>query len=346
MADPHWTQWHSRFHGALRAKQWLPRRSGVAIACSGGQDSLLLAQLITDLQPKWDWHLHLIHCDHQWRQDSQANAKFVMDWADARQLPATLCTLDRNDTSPKLPKTEASARQWRYEQLQTIAQQQNCDYLVTGHTATDRAETLLFNLLRGSGSKGLGSLTPQRTLPNGVCLTRPLLDWTRAETGAGCHALQLTPWEDSTNTDLHYSRNRLRHQIFPLLNQHFNPRSETVLARTADILQAESDYLDRQATDLLTQAALDDRHPPLQLNRTLLAQQPLALQRRSLYLWLNQHCDRALNFVAIEQVIPLLTGPNRSQTSPFPGGGLVRVQHNTLRWVFPQVAPPKPGNHP
>ncbi len=151
-----WTQWHGRLHVALRANPLLPRNGRIAIACSGGQDSLLLAQLLLDLAPKWNWALHLIHCDHQWRIDSAANGDFVIRWAKSSNLPATLCKFSDPSTGVNqgsLPKTEAAARQWRYAQLQEIAQQQCCNYLVTGHTASDRAETLLFNLVRGSGSR-------------------------------------------------------------------------------------------------------------------------------------------------------------------------------------------------
>ncbi|MEM9770429.1 MAG: tRNA lysidine(34) synthetase TilS [Cyanobacteria bacterium P01_D01_bin.73] len=337
-AERRWTQWHGRLHVSLRAKQLLPRNSQIAIACSGGQDSLLLAQLLLDLQPKWGWKLHLIHCDHQWRPDSADNAAFVMEWAKSQQLAAFLCTFADSNAASSLSgaptKTEAAARQWRYDQLQTVAQQQNCSYLVTGHTASDRAETLLFNLVRGSGSRGLGSLVPQRSLSNGIQLVRPILDWLRTDTETGCQDLCLTPWEDSSNADFRYSRNRLRGEIIPLLKEHFNPQAESTLARTAGLLQAESDYLDQCAKKILQEAAIDRHTPPHQLSRTVLAKHPLALQRRSLYQWLNQHVPSSVSFLAIERVIPLITAPNRTQTSPFPGGGYVQVRDNALTWVF------------
>ncbi|MEM1425709.1 MAG: tRNA lysidine(34) synthetase TilS [Cyanobacteria bacterium P01_H01_bin.130] len=340
MKQQPWTDWHSKLHGTLRSTGWLPSGSSIAIACSGGQDSLLLAKLLLDLQPKWHWSLHLIHCDHQWRTDSAANAAFVMDWAQRCGLPATLCRSDSDPESVPQAKSEAAARQWRYGQLQSVAQQHQCNYLVTGHTASDRAETLLFNLVRGSGSRGLGSLVPHRPLSSELALVRPLIDWTRRETGQGCQDLQLTPWDDTTNSDLRYSRNRLRHQVMPLLNQHFNPQVERTLAHTADRLHAESDFLDQCAREALAAAAVDAQDPPYRLNRDRLAALPLALQRRSLYLWLNRHCPKTNSFVAIERVIPLISAPNRTQTPPFPGGGHVQVQQNDLVWC------PNPGNLP
>ncbi|MEM9245247.1 MAG: tRNA lysidine(34) synthetase TilS [Cyanobacteria bacterium P01_F01_bin.153] len=333
-----WTNWHGRLHGTLRASQLLPAKCRIAIACSGGQDSLLLAQLLLDLQLKWHWNLHLIHCDHQWRTDSGDNAKFVSTWAKSKNLPATVCEFSASASPGKSPsRTEAAARQWRYGQLQEIAQQEHCDYLVTGHTATDRAETLLFNLVRGSGSRGLGSLVSQRLLAPTLQLVRPMLDWTRADTAKGCQELNLHPWEDSSNNDLSYSRNRMRGEVLPLLKQHFNPQAESVLARTADLLQVESDYLDQCAEKILQDAAADRHTPPRQLHRHLLAELPLALQRRSLYLWLNQHCPKTVTFLAIESVVPLITAPNRTQTAPFPGGSTVQVRHNALLWIPPSA---------
>lgn len=94
------------------------------------------------------------------------------------------------ETADIIPATEAAAREWRYQVLTEIAQSNNYDYIVTGHTKSDRAETLLYNLIRGSGSDGLQALTWQRPLDsistNSIILVRPLLDITREQTGHFC----------------------------------------------------------------------------------------------------------------------------------------------------------------
>jgi tRNA(Ile)-lysidine synthase len=106
-----------------------------------------------------------------------------------------------------------------------IAQENHYNCIVTGHTASDRAETLLYNLIRGTGADGLQALTWRRLLSSGIVLVRPLLEVTRVQTGQFCQDMHLAVWEDSTNLDLNYARNRIRQDLLPYLQTHFNPKS-------------------------------------------------------------------------------------------------------------------------
>src|SRR6476661_10660971 len=156
-----WTHLHAQLHRTLLHRQILPSHQRLLVAVSGGQDSLCLIKLLLDLQPKWGWNLGIAHCDHRWRSDSEASANHVEQLAKNWGISYYL------ETASDIPKTEAAARQWRYQALTEIAIAHNYPYIVTGHTASDRAETLLYNLIRGSGADGLSALT----------WTRPLLDF-------------------------------------------------------------------------------------------------------------------------------------------------------------------------
>ena len=243
-----WTELHAKVHRTLRQRGILGREQAVLVAVSGGQDSLCLLRLLCDLQPKWGWRLGVAHCDHRWRLDSSANARHVEQLAKLWALPFYGQVADRALAS------EALARQWRYETLAAIAHQHNYTHVATGHTASDRAETLLYNLMRGSGTDGLQALTWQRPLSTGVTLVRPLLEVSRAETAQFCQNGQLPIWEDSTNQNLKYARNRIRNQLLPYLRSHFNPQVEQHLGQTAEILQADVEYLETAAQNLLQQA--------------------------------------------------------------------------------------------
>jgi tRNA(Ile)-lysidine synthase len=137
-----WTPLHSQLHQCLLDRQILPVGAKISIAVSGGQDSLCLGQLMRDLQSRWHWQLAVAHCDHGWTQDIGI-AERVAQVA-ARWLLPFHC-----ETTANLPETEAAAREWRYQALERIAQTTGSTYLVTAHTQTDRAETLLYNLVRG-----------------------------------------------------------------------------------------------------------------------------------------------------------------------------------------------------
>jgi tRNA(Ile)-lysidine synthase len=317
-----WTPLHAQLHQTLKDKKLLPRATRVLIAVSGGQDSLCLAKLLLDLQPHWEWHCAIAHCDHRWRPDSAANAEFVQALAQSWECPYF------QETASEPPISEAIAREWRYGRLVTLSQQQGFSHVVTGHTASDRAETLLYNLIRGSGMDGLQALTWQRPLAPGIQLIRPLLSVTRAQTAEFCQELEISIWEDSTNQERQYARNRIRLEVLPYLQEHLNPGVEKALNQTCEVLQAEVAYLEAEAktwreqvTDPMTFA----------FNRRSLSMAPLAIQRRVIRQVLQHRLPVAPSFDHIEKLVGLLSAPNRSQTDPFPGGWIAQVENDWIQ---------------
>ncbi|MEG4405990.1 tRNA lysidine(34) synthetase TilS [Microcoleus sp. MON2_D5] len=369
-----WTHLHAQVHRTLLYRQILPSTQRLLVAVSGGQDSLCLIKLLLDLQPKWGWNLAIVHCDHRWRSDSQASANHVEQLAKNWGISYYL------ETASDIPTTEAAARKWRYQALTEIAIAQNYPYIVTGHTASDRAETLLYNLIRGSGADGLSALTWRRplldfqlpildirlensgenphsqisadlrlenqdensqskiqNLKSKIYLVRPLLEITRLQTGQFCQEQKLPIWEDSTNQNLQYSRNRIRSELLPYLETHFNPKAQQALAQTAELLRADVEYLELAASDLLQRAMSPiadspqvNFQLPVKLNRPILREAPLALQRRAMRQLLQQILPSAPSFESVEKLTSLIVAPNRSQTDPFPGGAIGRVEHPSI----------------
>ncbi|MFN4279916.1 tRNA lysidine(34) synthetase TilS [Thermosynechococcus sp.] len=326
-----WGIYHARLHTTLKLRQWLPQGSRILIALSGGQDSVCLTQLLVDLRPHWAWFLAVVHCDHRWRQDSAANAAFVQELAQQWHLPCEVVG------APPMPKTEAAARSWRYHVFETVAQAWDCTHVVTAHTQSDRAESLLLHLLRGSGSDGLATLLPMRSLGS-VQLVRPLLGMTRAETAAFCQAYGLPVWQDETNQNLDYRRNRLRSELIPYLQRHFNANVEQVLAQTAELLAGDRAYFEAEVERLAPEVIRE--HPPA-LDRLRLRELPLALQRRLIRRFLRQHLKRGVDFRVIEAVCPLIAAGNGSQTSTLTGGYHLRVCGRWLELIRSTAPPPE-----
>lgn len=344
MSRSSWTPLHAKIHRTIGKRHLFERNQRLLVAVSGGQDSLCLIKLLLDLQPKWGWDFGIAHCDHRWRTDSQANAKHVKNLAQSWDISFYL------ETANEALNSEAAARNWRYQAMKAIALEHNYNYIVTGHTASDRAETLLYNLIRGTGADGLQALTWQRLLTDNILLVRPLLEITRAQTKDFCTDFQLPIWEDSTNEDLKYTRNRIRLELLPYLQENFNPQVESALAQTAELLQAEVEYLE-QAADRLREEAMRGGVEEwesggvgevskelllssafaLKLNRRVLQKAPLALQRRVMRNCLQQILPCAPSFEQIEKLTALITAPNRSQTDPFPGGAIAKVEND---WIY------------
>lgn len=315
MSQINWTPLHARLHQTLRQRSLLPSGVKILVAVSGGQDSLCLGKLLLDLRSKWQWQLAIAHCDHQWSTDIGIAAR-VRSVAHSWQLPFYL------KQASNLPETEAAARTWRYQALVEIATEQEFNYIVTGHTKSDRAETLLYNLIRGAGTDGLGALTWKRPLNAKITLVRPILGVYRHETLEFCQQFALPIWFDAVNDNQRYARNRIRGELIPYLQRSFNPQVESSLAQTAEILRADSEYLMLEAQKLLQQAQLAET---CQLNRLILRTAPLALQRRAIRLFLPRVISRQPNFEQIEAVVNLIDAPNKSRTSTLPGGAIAEV---------------------
>jgi tRNA(Ile)-lysidine synthase len=297
----------------LAKMQLLPTGARVLLAISGGQDSLCLGQLLVDLQNRWQWQLAVGHCDHGWLED-QGIADRVRLVAQNWQLPY-YCWNAQN-----LPETEAAARQWRYQALVAMARTRNYQYVVTAHTQSDVAETLFYNLMRGAGSDGLSSLRVARTLATDIQLVRPMLEIDRQTTGQFCQQHQLPVWLDPYNEKPCYARNRVRQNIADLSVQ-FHPQINQHFAQTAQILAAESDYLQELALAAYRSALIT----PHQLDRRSIRKLPLALQRRVIKLFLQKYTP---TFGAIEEIVALLVAPQNTRSSSLRGGHtVVVVQH-------------------
>ena len=334
-----WTPLHAAVHQTLRDRDLLPKNSRILIALSGGQDSLCLTQLLVDLQLLWGWTLGIVHCDHQWRSDSSENAAHVEQLAQSWELPYH-GTVAQTDVS-----TEAKARTWRYQVFQQIAAQEHYDCVVTGHTRSDRAETFLYNLVRGSGTTGLQSLQWRRPLGLPVDgaervgeradleVVRPLLEVSRSQTYDFCISRSLPIWEDSTNEDLRYDRNRIRQQVIPLLTETLNPQAELHLAQTAEILRSEVDYLQQRVDEIYGQiVVMDSIDRQIKIHRPTAAALHLALQRRLIQRVCQDVKKFNPTFSQVESLIILLTAPHRTQSASLPNQTLVVVDKEWLVW--------------
>ncbi len=325
-----WTSLHAQLHQTLRQRQLIAKRGRVLIAVSGGQDSLCLSKLLRDLQPKWQWQLGIAHCDHCWASDVGI-AAWVKEFTQTLDLPFYLKTATDSQPIP-LKETEAAARKWRYGVLLEIAREEDFQFVVTGHTKTDLGETLLYNLVRGSGTDGLQALSWQRPLNKNIQLVRPLLNISRPETLQFCQQFQLPIWEDKVNQNLRYARNRIRQELIPYLKTHFNPQVETALAQTAEVLRGEVEYQEKVATTIYQKVTKE----PRKINRLGLQNIPLALQRRVMRQFLQTYLPKAPSFEQIEALTNLIKAPNRSQISSLPGGAIAQVEKDKIILVFSQ----------
>ena len=226
----------------------------LVVAVSGGPDSLALLHALSRLRGRLRLRLHAAHLDHRLRgEESAGDARFVER---ACGDIGVAVTLDRTDVpahrrSRGLSMEEA-AREARYAFLSAVCEGHGADAVATGHTADDRAETVLMNIIRGVGLTGLRGIEPAaERLFDGrrVRLVRPLLEVSGEETAGYCRALGLTPREDRSNRSTAILRNRVRLSLMPILEE-YNPAVREALTRLSVSAARDLDYVERQVDAL------------------------------------------------------------------------------------------------
>ena len=217
----------------------------IIVAISGGADSLSLALVLHELKSKKKLELRLVlaHFNHNLRAaESDADEEFVKDFAGKFDFELVI---GKGEIS-KNENLEQSARKARYDFLTTAAENLKAYAVLTAHTLNDQAETLLINLIRGSGLEGLGAMKSKRNLTktNEILLIRPLLSWAkRIDTENFCRLNEIEYRFDSMNEDLAFRRVRIRKVLLPLLED-FNPKIIENLSQTAVQLQQDFQALE------------------------------------------------------------------------------------------------------
>lgn len=316
-----WTTWHHQLHQRLlRQPELLPDGTRLLLAISGGQDSMALLGLLQGLQPKHRWSLRLWHGDHGWQPTSANVASELQHWCAGRGLE--LCVTRAPE---QLARTEAAARQWRYDALECQARSSGAD-VVSGHTASDRAETLLLQMARGSDMAGLSGLKPVRSLsPEGPRLRRPLLGFSRADTAQICSDLALPVWEDPSNHSAAFARNRIRAEVLPVLEE-LHPGCSRRMAEQAGRL---SQLRDIQSE--LGALALNQLQDSEGLKRRRLGELGHATRRQLLAQWLQHQGVPAIDAAVLDQLSGRLKAGAAGGSSHLPGGWQLHWQGASLR---------------
>ncbi|WP_373652881.1 tRNA lysidine(34) synthetase TilS [Schlesneria sp. DSM 10557] len=281
----------------------------VLVGVSGGADSVALLLGSVELAGEFSLEPVVAHLNHGLRGEaSDADAAWVERLAGSLGLP-----IERGDLSGELLRDapgglEERARECRYRFFDEAARKRNCSTLLLAHTANDQAETVLHHLLRGTGLSGLTGIPFTRTTASGLRLVRPLLATTRKTIEDYLRERGQTFCTDLSNDDPAMTRNRLRHQILPILRDTVNPQVDEALARLAEQATDVQAILQSRARELLEQSILDVQPESCRLDVSQLSQQPRHLIREVFReLWQQQGWSRqGMGFVHWDRLADLL----------------------------------------
>jgi tRNA(Ile)-lysidine synthase len=290
----------TRVRSFIRQHDLIRPESRVALAVSGGSDSMALLHVLGALSRGGALRIAgVVHFNHQLRPTALTHERFVAAAAAACGIPFVS---GREDVAARRARErcsiEQAARHARYEFFERGRAELGADVIALGHTRDDQAETLLLRLLRGAGPRGLAGMHPRHG-----SVVRPLLD---------CRRTELRDWlndqptdvsppylDDETNDDVSIPRNRVRHELVPLLTERFNPAIVDVLAREAGLLRELWTWMDETSAPLLVEAGTLD---VAQLRRA-----PAALQRLVIWRALTEAADgREISFDHVAAIVRLI----------------------------------------
>ncbi len=308
----------------------------IVAAVSGGPDSMALLLLLERLRGQLCFTLHVAHADHGLRGDeAREDARFVESTARDMGLPVTLGRLDVNALrDARRMSVEEAAREARYAFLVETAAGIGASAIALGHTADDQAETVLMHLLRGSGTSGLAGMPAVSHLPASrygerMALVRPLLEFTKAETRAYCELRGETPRDDSTNSSLEFTRNRVRLELMPQLER-FNPRFRDALLRLSASAAHDLDFLEQAAGEARQGLDVPSEHG-MAVSRSGFQALPQAVQRHVLRLAYRElaGATKELTHRHVEDMVRLSSGRTGAWMA-LPGGLRFEVGYDAL----------------
>ena len=283
---------HHEFESRL-ADAWDPAASRdltVLVAVSGGADSVALLRGLIALSGESARHLAVVHVNHHLRgRESDGDEQFVRGLCEHLNLPCEVMHVQLAGAGSG-GSLEALVRRERYRLLCEAAGRRGARYVATAHTADDQAETILHRVLRGTGLTGLAGIPFTRRLSEWTTVVRPLLGVSRQEVVAYLRECRQSFRQDSSNQQTSFTRNRIRHQLLPILIRDYNPRVVPALLRLGNAAQQARQLVETLVEPLWQAAVTSHGLGHVEVARAALRDQPPFLVRELLLrIWMAQH---------------------------------------------------------
>jgi tRNA(Ile)-lysidine synthase len=310
----------------------------VLVAVSGGADSIALLFCLHNLSSDLHLSLTVAHLNHRIRgAEGDADEDFVRKICAGLQLPLISETIDiKQQAQSEKRNVEELARQRRYDFLHRTAHRIGTQKIAVGHTLNDQAETAIFRFLRGSGMEGLSAIFP---IVDGIVI-RPLIECSRSTILDYLEQSGVPFREDSTNKDLQHARNRIRRELLPYLERHFNPRLVETLARETQLIRETWSFISGRAKEIFADLhSRSDNSISIDIKDFLLVHP--ALQKEVLREALRECLGslRGITSVHVGRILSLCRTEQSGAMVQLPRGGLAMRQFDAV--VLLKQPPPQ-----
>jgi tRNA(Ile)-lysidine synthase len=310
-------------------------QNGLLLAVSGGADSIALLHATIVIWAEYREQIVVAHVNHGLRNgSSDDDAEFVRGLAGEFGLPFRLLTLQEGSLEQmSAGSLEEAARQRRYDFLAETATKCGLSSVVTAHHMDDQAETVLHNIIRGTGLRGLRGMQGSRPLADGVQLVRPMLELQRSDIVAYLSSADLAHCTDHSNEDTEFTRNRIRQQLLPRLKSDFNASVDRNLVSLARQAEQAIQLMDSLAEKILSEVVLERQPDVCRLDRTKLAVWPRDVVRHFMsVLWIQQGWPRQKMTFRHYSRLAELACSDADSREDFPGMMRVRSFSNILHF--------------
>ena len=261
----------------------------IVLGISGGPDSVCLFHCLIMLKDKYNWNIHPVHVNHKMRPvEAEKDQNYTVDLCKRFGLECKVYTEDCIALAKELGiSSEEAGRKVRYEAFSNCCDKLEKkgiprDMIVTAvaQNRDDRAETLLFRILRGTGTEGLASISYERDDEKGRKIIRPLMDVYRVDIENYTETNELDPVIDATNLEPLYSRNKIRLGLIPYIEENFNPNIKETLNRLADVAQEDKDYFRREGERVLQNITEEKSEEYIRVDLNALKKEDPAIRQR------------------------------------------------------------------
>lgn len=268
----------------------------IVIGVSGGPDSICLLHILNELKQELNFNIYVAHINHSIRKEADEETEYVQEFCKNLGVECFIKKIDVQKEAKDLKRgTEETGRKVRYEFFDEVLEKTKSNKIATAHNNNDKVETILMNILRGSGTSGLKGIEPIR---EGKYI-RPLIDIERKEIEKYCEENKLDPRIDKSNNENIYTRNKIRNVVIPYIKSEFNPNIISTINRLSEVATEENEYLDKITEETFNEILIEMQKKQITLDLKKFNNLELVIKRRIILYTINKLLS---SIVGIEKI--------------------------------------------
>ncbi len=278
----------------------------IIIGVSGGPDSMCLLNVLNEIKEEKiiNFKIYVAHVNHMIREEADSDEEYVKKICEKKDIPFFSKKIDiKNEAKKNKIGTEETGRKSRYDFFEEILVKTNSNKIATAHTANDNAETVLMNIIRGSGTSGLKGILPVRENK----YIRPLINTSREEIEKYCEEKNLNPRIDKTNKENVYTRNKIRNQLIPYIKEEFNPNIIKAINRLSEISCIENEFIQNIVEKNYKEIVIEEKKEQIELDLKKFNSQETVIKSRIILYTINKllgNCQ-GIELIHIKDIIKL-----------------------------------------